>query len=85
MLRDLCRRWRILVVIWTVVLAVPAIADESATIDVPLLDDNLRQLVQGSDWEAAIAAVDKALAQQDAQRDRLTYLKGRILHFQEQY
>jgi len=85
MLRDLCRRWRILVVFWTVVLTAPAIADESATIDVPLVDDNLRQLAQDRDWETAIAAVDKALAQEDAQRDRLTYLKGRILHFQEQY
>ena len=85
MLRDLCRHRCILVAIWTVVLSVPAVADESAAIDVPLVDDNLRQLVQGRDWEAAIAAVDKALAQEDAQRDRLTYLKGRILHFQEQY
>jgi len=53
------------------------VADESATIDVPLVDENVRQLVQGQDWKAAIAAIDKALQQEDAPQDRLTYLKGR--------
>jgi len=61
------------------------VADESATIDIPLVDENVRQLVQDQDWKAAIAAIDKALRQEDAPQDRLTYLKGRILHFQGQY
>jgi len=74
-----------LVSICYLLVSVSAAADESATIDVPLVDENLRQLVQDRDWEAAITAVDKALQQEDAPRDRLTYLKGRILHFQGQY
>ena len=85
MLRCLSPRSCFLVAICSLIVSVSPAADELATIDVPLVDENLRQLVQDRDWEAATAAVDRALQQEGAQRDRLTYLKGRILHFQGQY
>ncbi len=66
-------------------LSVQAIVAHSATIDVPLVDESLRQLVQDRDWPGALTAVDKALQQQDAQVDHLTYLKGRLLHLQGRY
>lgn len=85
MLRCLSRRSYFLVAICSLFVSISSAAEESATIDVPLVDEKLRQFVQDRDWGAAIAAVDKALQQEDAPRDRLTYLKGRILHFQGQY
>ena len=68
--------------IWFVILTTHAIAGQEPAIRVPLVDAHLRQLIQERDWEAAIAAVDKALGQQDSQADRLAYLKGRILFLQ---
>ena len=72
MLCSLSLRSGCLVSVCSLFVSVWAVADESATIDIPLVDENVRQLVQDQDWKAAIAAIDKALRQEDAPQDRLT-------------
>jgi len=75
-------------VAWTVVAAaaVPAVAAEAASGDVPLVAENIRQLMQDRDYKAAVAAIERAVAADDAKdRDYLTYLKGRALFLQKQY
>ncbi|MBM4089096.1 MAG: hypothetical protein FJ276_06650 [Planctomycetes bacterium] len=60
-------------------------AGEREELAVALVPEKLRQLVQDRDWPAALQAIDKELQQPDAQSDRLHYLRGCILTYQQQY
>ena len=81
------RRWRWCV--WAVVVAAwlsPRVgAGEREDLAVTLVSEELRQLLQDRDWPAALQAVDKELQQPDALTERLLFLRGRILYYQEQY
>lgn len=75
--------------VWAVVLAAwwsPQCAvGQREDLAVPLVSDELRQLLQDRDWPAALQAVDKELQQPDALTERLLFLRGRILYYQAQY
>lgn len=51
----------------------------------PPAPDNVRQLLQDRNYDAALAAIDVATAAEGAPRDYLSYLKGRALHLQAKY
>jgi alpha-2-macroglobulin len=83
MLIDRCRGGWVLSVMWFALPGLAAAADP--VIDVPLVEDHVRQLIQDRDWPAAIVAVDQELAQEHVQADRLLYLKGRVRHHQGEH
>jgi uncharacterized protein YfaS (alpha-2-macroglobulin family)/TolA-binding protein len=60
-------------------------ADDHGDLAIALVPEELRQLVQDRDWPAALQALDRELQQPDALADRLLFLRGRILYYQEQY
>ena len=60
-------------------------AGDREDLAVTLVSEELRQLLQDRDWSAALQAVDKELQQPDALTERLLFLRGRILYYQEQY
>jgi len=60
-------------------------ADESAELAVPLVSEELRQLLQDRNWPAALESVERELQQPDAYAERLLYLRGRILYYQQRY
>jgi len=60
-------------------LALPLPASEPSTADVPLVDQQVRELMQDRNYPEAIAAIDRAAQAEGAPRDYLAYLKGRAL------
>ena len=86
MFLQLCRRSGVLLLICSGLCSTRiGICDEPTQLQIPMLDDQLRKLVQDRDWEAADTAIEKALQQPDVSEDRLLYLKGRVLYLQGQY
>ncbi len=51
----------------------------------PKVPDQIGQLMQDRKYAEAVAAIDKAAKDKEADLDYLAYLKGRALHFQEKY
>ncbi len=51
----------------------------------PKVPEQIGQLMQDQKYVEAVAAIDKAANDVNADRDYLAYLKGRALHFQEKY
>ncbi len=75
--------------IWAVAAAtllnLQVVAGQGDELAVSLVSEELRQFLQDRDWPAALQAVERELQQPDAVADRLLYLRGRILYYQEQY
>ena len=53
--------------------------------DAPIVSAKIRERMQALDFPAAIGAIDQAMAEPDAPRDYLGYLRGRAFYLNEQY
>ena len=60
-------------------------AEEQPTVDVPLMGEKIRQLMQDRKYQEAVEEIDRAAQAKDAPKDYLAYLKGRALFLQKEY
>ncbi len=73
------------VLVIALVLSARLLAAEPQASDTPLVDEEVRQLMQQRDYAKALAAIEQASKAEDAPDDYLAYLKGRALFHQKQY